>query len=280
VVLVIFAVIVVIKVTSSSTTTTTTSNALVTNADPTVVAEVTGVPWSVVNKIGLPPSTASSSPDVVPPTVLKGQPLLTGGSPALPEVLYVGAEYCPYCAAERWAMVEALSRFGTFSGLKETQSSASDVDPDTVTFSFEGSTFTSKYVDFEPREIYSNTPLASGGYTSLDKLTSQQQNLFQKYDSSTYDPSLSASSDESFPFIDLGNKVLVVGASYTPQDLANLDDTQVAGDLSNPGNTVAKDIDGAATYLTASICSLTGQQPSTVCTQPAVVSATQALKLG
>ena len=34
-----------------------------------------------------------------------------------PLVLYVGAEYCPYCAAERCAMVQALSRFGTFSNL-------------------------------------------------------------------------------------------------------------------------------------------------------------------
>ena len=31
----------------------------------------------------------------------------------LPEMLYMGAEYCPFCAAERWAMVMALSKFGT-----------------------------------------------------------------------------------------------------------------------------------------------------------------------
>ena len=37
-----------------------------------------------------------------------------------PEVLYVGAEYCPFCAAERWPVVVALSRFGTWSGLSAT----------------------------------------------------------------------------------------------------------------------------------------------------------------
>ncbi|HEX7200769.1 MAG TPA: DUF929 family protein, partial [Dongiaceae bacterium] len=31
-----------------------------------------------------------------------GQPALTSGGK--PEILYVGAEYCPYCAAERWAL--------------------------------------------------------------------------------------------------------------------------------------------------------------------------------
>ena len=48
---------------------------------------------------------------VSPLTATTGQPALTSGGK--PEILYVGAEYCPYCAAERWAMVVALSRFGT-----------------------------------------------------------------------------------------------------------------------------------------------------------------------
>ena len=39
-----------------------------------------------------------------------------------PEMLYMGAEYCPYCAAERWAMIVALSRFGTFTGLATVHS--------------------------------------------------------------------------------------------------------------------------------------------------------------
>ena len=35
----------------------------------------------------------------------------------VPEILYMGAEYCPYCAAQRWSTIIALSRFGKFSGL-------------------------------------------------------------------------------------------------------------------------------------------------------------------
>src|SRR5438270_1263439 len=37
-------------------------------------------------------------------------PLRQGRKPVF---LFVGAQYCPFCAAERWAVVKALSRFGT-----------------------------------------------------------------------------------------------------------------------------------------------------------------------
>ena len=63
----------------------------------------------------------------------------------------MGAEYCPYCAAERWALVMALSKFGTFTDLQGTTSSATDTNPSTPTFSFYGSTYTSKYLSFPVR---------------------------------------------------------------------------------------------------------------------------------
>lgn len=31
-----------------------------------------------------------------------------------PYFLYVGGQFCPFCAAERWSMVKALSNFGTW----------------------------------------------------------------------------------------------------------------------------------------------------------------------
>ena len=77
---------------------------------------------------------------------VSGTPL--SGPDGHPEVFYLGAEYCPYCAAERWPMIVALSRFGTFSGLKTTSSSSTDIYPNTPTFTFHGATYTSQYVDF------------------------------------------------------------------------------------------------------------------------------------
>src|SRR5438874_585634 len=64
---------------------------------------------------------------------LNGTPLTKDGKP---EVLYIGDEYCPYCAAERWAMAVALSKFGTFTGLRGIRSSSSDAFPSTPTLTF------------------------------------------------------------------------------------------------------------------------------------------------
>ena len=96
----------------------------VTPAPASVVHDVTNIPASVYNTVGV------DLPDACRcrrPTILSNQPPMTldGKSPAM---LYYGAEYCPYCAAERWAMTAALSRFGTWSNLKITASSHTDVD--------------------------------------------------------------------------------------------------------------------------------------------------------
>src|SRR5580704_4304478 len=72
--------------------------------DPAVLAAVTQIPSSVYDAVGL--GNAGNGPKP-----LTGAPALQSGGK--PEVLYIGAEYCPFCAAERWAMIAALGRFGT-----------------------------------------------------------------------------------------------------------------------------------------------------------------------
>ena len=49
----------------------------------------------------------------------KQPPLTARTGKKKPELLYIGAEYCPYCAASRWPLIIALSRFGTFKGLRD-----------------------------------------------------------------------------------------------------------------------------------------------------------------
>ena len=109
--------------------------------DPAVLHHVSSVPTSTYTAVGL-----GTSKDTLVP--LKDQPALT--SDGKPKVVYVGAEYCPYCAAQRWAVVTALSRFGTFTGLSESHSATDDVYPDTATFSFHGSRYTSDQI--KPRK--------------------------------------------------------------------------------------------------------------------------------
>src|SRR3984957_15983415 len=90
------------------------------------------------------------------------------------QVVYVGGEYCPFCAAERWTMVYWLSQFGTFKGLSEIQSSATDVDANTDTFSFYKSTYTSSVIDFSATEAYDRDQ------QRLQQLSPQVSAIFSK----------------------------------------------------------------------------------------------------
>ncbi len=184
-------------------------------------------------------------------------------------MLYIGGEYCPYCAAERWSMVAALSRFGTFSGLHFIHSSSTDVYPSTPTLTFHNASYTSKYLTFTPVEWYGNVPNASGTYPTLQAPTSAQMAVFNKYDAPPY---VQATDKGSFPFVDIGNKYLVIGAQFLPTALKGMTWPQVAAALQNPSSAVAKDVNAAANTLTAAICKVTGDKPATVCTSPAVTA--------
>jgi hypothetical protein len=265
VVVVIVLVFVIVKVTSSSPS---KANGPVLIAAPvpasaSVVAQVTGVPTSVLNTVG----TGSG---VSPPSVVKNQPKLTANGK--PEMLFIGAEFCPFCAAERWAMVVALSRFGTWSGLEETTSSLWDSDPGTATFTFRDATMTSPYVDFVSVEHETNDNRGEGTRTLFQPLTKAQTNLWTKY-------SAKFGETTGYPFVDFGNKVFVIGPSYNPALLAGLDQPEIAAKLTNPKDPVTQAILGTANYLTAAICAETGNTPASVCTQSGVHKAAVSLKL-
>jgi Domain of unknown function (DUF929) len=193
-------------------------------------------------------------------------------------MLYYGAEYCPYCAAERWGMTAALSRFGTITGLKITASSHTDVFPETHTFSYAGATYTSPYIHFFPIEQFTTTPTASG-YTVLENPTAAEKTILTKYSSSTYlGAGASTSGGISFPFVDVNNVALFSGASYSPGILVG-DWSQIAGGLSDPSNKATQAIVATANYFSAAICASTKGQPGSVCKSSGVMAATKALKL-
>src|SRR5580700_8179452 len=196
--------------TSGSTAPPPTGSALT-----SVVAQLTSVPASALDQVGAGQTAAN-------PTSITGAALTSGGKP---EMLYIGAEYCPYCAAERWAMIVALNRFGTFSGLAPIRSAAKDGGgnaepfPLTPTWTFAKSSYTSSFVTFTPVEGYTNIPdKATGFYTVLQPPTAAQQALLNKYD---------AANQGAIPFIDYGNRFLSVGASYNPGILSGLTWAQI-----------------------------------------------------
>jgi Domain of unknown function (DUF929) len=227
-----------------------------------VVHDVTTVPASTLDTVG----TGTFNGKV---QAITGNPatLTANGKP---ELLYMGAEYCPYCAANRWAMIVALSRFGTFSGLATVHSAVSDGAgnqepyPDTPTFTFAHATYSSPYLTFTPVELQTNIPDSStGSYTNLQTPTSAQQALLTKYDAPPY---ITSSQAGAIPFLDFGNKYVSIGVSYSNQALAGLSWSQIASALSNPNSAVAKAVDGTANYFTAAICKMTGNQPASACT--------------
>ena len=61
---------------------------------------------TLANKIGIGVATGVLLP------VTNVSRLTVNGTP---EVLYMGADYCPFCAATRWGLVLALMRFGNFT---------------------------------------------------------------------------------------------------------------------------------------------------------------------
>jgi hypothetical protein len=213
---------------------------------PDVVSEVTGVPASTLTAIGSGTVTKA-------PTAVHDADLTLGGKP---EVLFIGAEFCPYCAAERWPLVQALSRFGAFSGLKTVHSASNDVFPDTSTFSFHGATYSSDVVAFVGHELET----VSGA--SLDKASSAETSLWKKY-----------TGQGSFPFLDIGGHYVVTTPSYDPGLLKGLTAAQIAAQLADPTSPVAKAVDGAANVITAAICTVTGGAPTAVCSAAGVVAA-------
>jgi len=275
-VVVVVAVLVIVKVSSSSST-PAASKGTFQATSPTVVSELTTIPASVFNAVGVTSPIAG----VDPPQAVANQPALTATNSAgqkVPEVLYIGAEYCPYCAAQRWTTIIALSRFGTFSGLGNMSSYSGDVYPNTPSFTFLKATYKSKYLVFKTVETYTDYLDAAGTfYEPLQKPTSAEQALFAKYDQPKYIKGLTASEAESIPFIDYGNQYLVAGASYSPSTLAGSTRDEIAGALDNASSPITDAIIASANYQTAVICKLTGDQPSNVCTSSGVKTAAKAM---
>ena len=79
------------------------------------------------------------------------------------------------------------------------------------------------------------------------------------------------------PFLLIGNRFVVSGASYPPDVLQGKTWQQIADALSDPTSPIAKQVLAAANMLTASICELTGGQPTNVCTAPGVTAAAATL---
>jgi len=254
VVVVVLALVVVKMVTNAGSA---KSGPKATAASQSVAQAVATVPAAAFDAAGAGSGTTA-------PRALKGAALTADGKP---RVLFIGGEFCPYCAAERWPLAVALSRFGALHGLGQTSSSANDVYPSTPTLSFHGSTYSSRYLSFTGKEAQSNK-IQGNSYAPLDQISPADQALWKQIGGNSY------------PFLDIGGRWVSVEAAYSPQLLHGMTHAQVAHALSDTGSKVGQTILGAANEVTAAICTLTHDEPASVCTSTGVKAAATKLSNG
>ncbi len=248
----------------SSSSTTETFNA----APSSLISTMASVPTAVYDSVGVDSPT-------IPLTPLRSTGSAQSwtaspkGSPPKPVVFFYGAEFAPYAAAERWPLVLALSRFGTFDQLGLMQSSPTTAFADLPTFTFWQADYSSKYLVFQHVERYSALDPTGGGYLKLEKPDARQAVAVSNY----------SSSPTNFALLDVGNRWLLNGSSYAPSGLAGMTQDQVADDLTSPMSPLAQALIGSANEISAAICNADGQAPASVCDSKGVAAADQAMKM-
>ena len=213
--------------------------------DRSVLQQITGVSDGTLNSVAVPSG-------VTPPNPITGTALVSGGKP---EVIYIGGDYCPYCAVERWSLIMALSHFGNFSGLQYMESSATDVNANSPTFTFSSASYSSPYLTFLGVEEYNRAAAV------VNTLTTAENGLLSSYDICP------SGGSGGIPFVDIANQYAVNCGAQSTLDLTGQNWTQVAPLLSSASNPTAQLIDGAANTLITAFCKVDGGLPATVCTQ-------------
>jgi hypothetical protein len=157
-------------------------------------------------------------------------------------VFFMGAGFCPYCAAERWAIVEALKNFGTWQGLVEDKSAGHDEKYLNVpTLNFARAQYASDYLEFVGRET------ADRNFEPLQELDSKDYEILD-----TFNP------DQIIPFLLLDGQFMQVGAGYSPQLIQGMDHAKVRTELADPNSPVGKAIKEEIDNITALVCKSIG----------------------
>lgn len=224
------------------------------------IAKLSTIPASAFDAAGKP-----TAPNSIPQKLDDGKALTSDGKP---EVVYVGAEYCPYCATERWSLVAALERFGTFSGLTTTRSAEQDGNIPTV--SFKDLKYQSDYLTFRAVETQDRNG------QPLESIPADIEPLFTKYNAPPYTQNKGA-----IPWTFYGTHQ-TVGSGVPIQSFVSLSDdtawTKIVDQMLTGTGELGAPIMANANAVTAQICTLTDNKPSDVCSSKAVVETAPLLK--
>jgi hypothetical protein len=128
-------------------------------------------------------------------------------------------------------------------------------NPNTPTFSFVGSTYTSPYLAFTPVELEDRAG------KPLQTPTADEAKLMQTYDAAPY----TRGQTGAIPFIDLGGRYLVSGTEYDGSGLSGKSFATALADITAGANPTSRAAQAVAAHLVGAICSLTNNQPASVC---------------
>ena len=171
-----------------------------------------------------------------------GPPLVADGKPL---VVFIGADYCPYCAIQRWSVLLALMRFGNFSGLLYMTSNPAEGD--LATFTFNQTTYASEYVSFRAFEVLDRN------YQPLQTVPSNYSAVWGRYGS-------------EFPFMDFGNGHVMPASMLRFDRLENENWSEVISGIGS-GDVLGTQIRESANAITLLICGMTDDRPAAVCDQ-------------
>lgn len=203
------------------------------------------------------------APAAVNLKAVAGRRINQGSKPGL---LYIGADFCPYCAGQRWALILTLVRFGKFTGLGYMFSASRDVYPNTVTFSFLRAHYASPYLDFRAIETQDRN------YKPLMKMNAQEQKIFNTFDAPPYTQVFGG-----IPFIYLDGQYMLTIPMLLPSEIIGRNWNSVATELANPQSKLFQKVMPQVNLLSAAICRLDGGNPNAVCSAPGIIAANGAL---
>ena len=174
-----------------------------------------------------------------------------------PVIIFDGSEPCIGCAPQRWTLVVALTRFGTFAHLPLLVLPAGSSNPALASFSFAGAAYSSKYLTFVgvEKKDFTGKPLQT--------LPADAQQASDSFNAPPYVPAATAG---FIPWLDIANRYSLQGSTYAPSVIGNLDWGHIETRLSKGSDPVTKAVVGSANWLTAAICKTTNMQPAAVCT--------------
>ena len=95
------------------------------------------------NYTNTPPSSLEKSIDDF--TLISNSTITASGKIV---IIFIGAEACPFCAAESWSLVIALQQFGSLTGLTHIISNSSESIPNIPGYGFSNASYQSKEISF------------------------------------------------------------------------------------------------------------------------------------